>query len=357
MLLVPTREAATSQAERILRRRITDRRDLELRGLSQLAALAARDEEADSDRAIAEAERRLEQADEAFSRFDYQGATTQLGEALELLRPSAATASGRRRLASVHLTLAMVLLVYGEREAALEELRTCTHLDERCAPDPARHPPELIALHAELRASTGEATGALRITTDPPGARARLDGGRARPTPASWSELRIGRHYLILERDGYLPEVHVVSVSASEPTERSFALTLGPPEMRASAALRALEGRGVAAEARWRAQAATLAAADVLLVLSLAEGSLALGAFDARGAPLADPLRATGDDAAGALDWLERTLPRPSVPWYGQWWFWTPVALGLSVVFGAVVFYLVRTPPVRLVGGMVHDDF
>ncbi len=251
----------------------------------------------------------------------------------------------------------MVLLVYGEREAALEELRTCTHLDERCAPDPARHPPELIALHAELRASTGEATGALRITTDPPGARARLDGGRARPTPASWSELRIGRHYLILERDGYLPEVHVVSVSASEPTERSFALTLGPPEMRASAALRALEGRGVEAEARWRAQAATLAAADVLLVLSLAEGSLALGAFDARGAPLADPLRATGDDAAGALDWLERTLPRPSVPWYGQWWFWTPVALGLSVVFGAVVFYLVRTPPVRLVGGMVHDDF
>ncbi len=93
MLLVPTREAATSQAERILRRRITDRHDLELRGLSQLAALAARDEEADSDRAIAEAERRLEQADEAFSRFDYQGATTQLGEALELLRPSAAPAS------------------------------------------------------------------------------------------------------------------------------------------------------------------------------------------------------------------------------------------------------------------------
>lgn len=31
--------------------------------------------------------------------------------------------------------------------------------------------------------------------------------------------------------------------------------------------------------------------------------------------------------------------------------------LGLSIAFGAVVFFLVRTPPVRLIGGTVHDDF
>lgn len=356
ILLVPTGRAATSDAERLLRRRITDRRDLEPRGLSQLAALAAQEDEESSDRAIAEAERRLEQADDAFSRFDYQGATTQLGEALELLRPTAVSESGRRRLAAVHLTLAMVLLVHGEREAALEEVRTCLHLDPRCAPDSARHPPELAALHEEVRAGAGSASGELRVTTDPPRARARLDGQRARPTPAAWSELSPGRHYLTLERDGYLPEVHVISVAPSAATERRFALTLGPPEQRASAALRALERSGVDAEPRWRAQAATLAAADVLLVLSLAEGALALGAFDARGQPLADPLRAGRDDPGAALQWLEQTLPRPSVPWFGQWWFWTPVALGLSVAFGAVVFFLVRTPPVRLVGGSVHDD-
>ncbi|MCZ7681845.1 MAG: PEGA domain-containing protein [Sandaracinaceae bacterium] len=288
MLLVPTGRAATSDSERLLRRRIADRRDLEARGLSQLAALAAQDDEDGSDRRIADAERRLEQADEAFSRFDYQGATTQLGEALELLRPTAVSESGRRRLAAVHLTLAMVLLVHGEREAALEEVRTCLHLDARCAPDSARHPPELAALHEEVRAGAGSASGELRVTTDPPRARARLDGQRARPTPASWSELSPGRHYLTLERDGYLPEVHVINVAPSAATERRFALTLGPPEQRASAALRALERSGVDAEPRWRAQAATLAAADVLLVLSLAEGALALGAFDARGQPSPD---------------------------------------------------------------------
>ncbi|HEY8428440.1 MAG TPA: hypothetical protein VIL20_08710, partial [Sandaracinaceae bacterium] len=84
-------------------------------------------------------------------------------------------------------------------------------------------------------------------------------------------------------------------------------------------------------------------------------GALALGAFDARGEPLVDPLRRRSDDPAAALGWLEGVLPRPSVPWFGQWWFWTPVALGLSIAFGAAVFYLVRTPPVRLIGGTVHD--
>jgi hypothetical protein len=358
VLFVPVGEGGTSASERALRRRIDERGDLEMVSVSRLATLAAggpsgTEAESDAEGRIEQAERRIEQAEDAFSRFDYQGATTQLGEALALLRPLATTESGRRRLASVHLTLAMVLLVHGEREAAVEEVRTCVHLDARCAPDAARHPPELVQLTEEVRADAGPANGVLRVITDPPDARARIDGGGPQPTPAEWSELRPGRHYLTLERDGFVPEVHVVTVSEGERMERAFRLTLGATEERASAAVRQLEGRGVEAEPLWRAQAATLAAADLMVVLSVRSGGLSLAAFDARGAPIGDALTRPGDEPGAAVGWLEQTLPGPTVPWFGQWWFWTPVALGLSVAFGALVWAIVRTPPVQLIGGEV----
>jgi hypothetical protein len=355
VLLVPVGEGtAGSEVETSLRDRIAERGDLEARDLSRLAALAAEETEDESDEEEL-AQRRLEQAQDAFSRFDYQGATTELGEALELLRAQARTPSGRRRLAGVHLELAMVLLVHGEREAALEEVRTCMHLDERCAPDPARHPPELAALQERVRAAEDTPRAELSVSTDPAGGTAALDGGEPQNTPASFPELPPGRHYLMLERDGYLPEVHVVNVAPGQTTERHFPLTLGPPPMRAQAVLRELERRGIEAEPRWRAQAASLGAADVLMILSLANGT-ALATFDARGEPLADPFRADGADREGALSYLDQVMPEPSVPWFGQWWFWTPLALGLSIGFGALVYALVRTPDVRLIGGGTLRD-
>jgi hypothetical protein len=356
VLFVPTGEhTAGSAAERTVREHLDERDDLELRSLSRLAALASQDEEVDDTAREEEAQRRLEQADDAFSRFDYQAATTQLGQALEILRPLATLASGRRRLAAIHLQLAMVLLVHGERDAALAEIATCTYLDPRCAPDPANHPPELVALFQDLSAEVPR--GSLAVATDPPGARASLDGTDGGATPARFEELRPGHHYLTLTRDGFREEVHVVSIAAGSTTERSFSLTLGAPEERAAATMRELEARGVDAEPRWRAEAASLAAADVLVVLSLDASSLALGAFDARGERIGEVLTLPPDRAGDAASHLDTLMPPPSVPWFGQWYFWTPIALALAAGFGVAVWAVARTPPVRLSGGMVHDGW
>ncbi|MCB9597560.1 MAG: PEGA domain-containing protein [Sandaracinaceae bacterium] len=347
--------AEDSNAQRTLRARVEEREDLEPASVTRLATLAAEQREASTEEAEVEASRRLADAEEAFSRFDYTGATTQLNEALELLRPLARSASGRARLASTHLTLGNVLLVHGEREAALEELRTCVHLDPTCAPDPARHPPELVELFREMAAAeSGAAT--LAVSSDPSGATVTVNGQREGQTPITWDGLAPGRHYVTLERDGFLPEVQVVSIAAGEPTERTFALTGGPPPMRAAAALRALRAAGADAEPRWRAEAATLTEADVVVVLGLSSGQLALQAFDGRGAPLGDGLEREGDDGDAAREFLDGVLPPPTVPFYGQWWFWTPVALAVALVLAAATFLVVNVPDVRIHGGLVVPE-
>ncbi|MEZ4337659.1 MAG: PEGA domain-containing protein [Sandaracinaceae bacterium] len=264
-------------------------------------------------------------------------------------------AEGRARLASTHLTLAMVLMVHGEREAAQEEVRTCLHLDAACAPDPARHPPELVELHREVLAEESrEAT--LTVTSEPSGATVTIDGQREGQTPITWEGLPSGRHYVTLERDGFLPDVQVVSIGGGEPAERHFPLSIGPPPMRAAAALRALRSDGADAEARWRAEAAALTEADVLFVLSLSPDRLALAAFDGRGTALGDALEREGDDAEAARGFLDEVLPPPTVPFYGQWWFWTPIALGVAILLAGATFLVVNTPDVRIHGGVLVPE-
>jgi len=114
VLLVTRGDAADeSEAQRALRARIEERDDLEPSTFARLAALATAEREDAGEAAQLEAQRRITQAEDAFSRFDYSGATTQLNEALELLRPLARRATGRAELARTHLTLAMVLHVHG----------------------------------------------------------------------------------------------------------------------------------------------------------------------------------------------------------------------------------------------------
>ncbi|MFK7991913.1 MAG: PEGA domain-containing protein [Sandaracinaceae bacterium] len=326
-----------------------EREDLELRSVGRLATLASEieDEDETADSAAMEAAARMSQAEEAFAQFDYASATTRYREALALLRPTATRATGRERIAAAHLQLALVLLVHGERDNALEELRTCRHVDPTCQPDPARHPPELVALADELQQE--DATATLEVVTDPPGATASLDGGEAFPTPHTWEALGSGRHYLSVRRDGFRPEVHVVATAAGESTARRFALSPGSPAERAGAALRALRDHGPDAEPRWRADAADLSEADVLLVLRRAD-LLALGAFDGRGAALTESIEVADADA-DVRAFLDLAIPPQVVPIYGQWWFWTPIAAGISIAAAIVTFLLVNVPSVQIVGG------
>ena len=346
----------TADTERAIRDRIGERNDLEPANLARIAALASNvdDSSESDDAATIEGQRRLALAEDAFSRFDYAGATTQISEALEVMRPLALRASGRQQIAAVHLQLAHVLLVHGERGAAIEELRTCLHLDPECAPDPARHPPELVALRETAAAANQRDMAALSIETVPPGADVILDGRERATSPHRWGDVPPGRHYVALRRDGFVDEVHVVNVAAGEPTNRRFTMSLGAPSARASAALRALQERGPRAEQRWRREATRIANADVLLALRSGQGAATIGAFDARGEPLGDESEASG--ANTAVQFLDNVLPPPSVPFYSEWWFWLPVGLGVAGLVGLVTFVIFNVPDIRLVGGTITRE-
>ena len=58
-----------------------------------------------------------------------------------------------------------------------------------------------------------------------------------------------------------------------------------------------------------------------------------------------------------ARGYLDRVLPPPTVPFYGQWWFWTPLAAGVSLVLAVGAYLWARTDDVRLIGGSVTRDF
>lgn len=349
VLVIPAADAS-GDADEALRAAVTSRADLTLTGMYRLAELASQTPEADED-VEAAARTHLEEAEEAFSRFDYERATAQLDEARARLSGRIEMASGRERLADVHMRLALVRLVHGEREAALGELRACVHLFEECAPDPAVHPPELAALFEEVRAERAPG-GALRIETEPPGAIARLDGRVSAQTPAAWSGIAHGRRYVSITRDGYEPEVVEVPITSGAESMRRVTLRPGATSVRAAAALRQLSAHGLSAEVEWRATAARLGAADALLVL---EGSarVSIAAYDPRGELLGRELR---DVAGGRVQigrWLRGVLPEPRAAWYQQWRFWVPVSILLATTLATGVYLGVRTRDVRLEGGDV----
>ncbi len=344
--------AEGSAPEVALRDEVIRRDDLTLQGLTRLAALAAQAQETTEDDPELEAQRHRDRATEAFSRFDYGGATTQLREALSVLRPQAVRASGRQRLASIHQQLALVLFVHGELGASVEEIRACIHLDPDCEPDPAVHPPELVALHEEVRGTIDDLdTGSLHIETTPPGARAALDGRQPGETPFEWDGVPPGRHYITLERDGYLNTVEIVEAIAGEITSREVTMTLAPRANRTAAALRQLETHGQDAEQMWRETAIDVADADILVMLESRDDLQRLAAFDDHGVPIERRVEGEQIDEDQATRWLGEVLPRPRGPWYGQWWFWTPVSLTLTGVIALGIYLIFRTPEVDLVGG------
>ncbi len=321
-----------------IRSAIVDRDNLVLEDVSRLASVAS-ERDADREDLEARAQPHLERSSEAFSRFDYAAATSELNEALSVMRPSARDPQGRRRLAELHMRLALVLLVHEERDAALEEIRTCLHLSAACAPDPALHPPELVALHAEAQSTAG--TGAIRIETDPAGASVSISGSDALITPAEWNELPTGRHYVTIERDGFRPAVEIVPVTPGGSATRTVSLTLGDEGVRAAAALRALQTDGSDTDPRWRVEALALGEADALLVV----GNEGPRAFDGRG----ETIEVEGERLGERF--VDAAFPRREARFYEKWWFWTPISLAVAVALSAVVFALVRTPEVQLVGG------
>jgi predicted Ser/Thr protein kinase len=90
------------------------------------------------------------------------------------------------------------------------------------APAPAAAKPE-----AEPAAAAPAKAGSVRLTSTPPGAAVQLDG-RSEPawiTPVTIGDLKPGVHTVILSRDGYLPQSHVVRIAAGR--KANLALSLG----------------------------------------------------------------------------------------------------------------------------------
>jgi hypothetical protein len=351
LLITVGAKKVVPQTESRMQDILSERDDLAVQGLGSIASLAASasDPGTAGDRSL-EARRRLEQGREAFSRFEYAGATAHFKEALRLLRPLAVQPAGRERLAAIHLELAKVLLVHGERGAAIDQILTCLHLDPAWSPDPGRFPPELRALHAKLSKAGARPKGELRIESVPEGASVQLDGRQQASTPVEWQGVSAGPHYIIVTRDGFRTHVGTVTVTPEQKTSRKVQLTPGTAAERAAAALRQLSRLGGRAERRWRATATDLSRSNALVVAE-ARGDVRLSAFDTRGAELGSRVLTHDALPREGGHWLDRCLPPPDSPWYGKWWFWTPLAAAAAGAVALGVYFGTRTPDVTLVGG------
>jgi PEGA domain-containing protein len=351
--VVAVGDAGGSPAVGAIVERLRARDDLALTDGAVLGYLAARAASpAPGDSVELQAEESIRRARQSAAHFDYAGATAHLRRALDLLRPKVTEAAGRAWMAAVHLELGRVLLVHGEREAAQDEIRACLHLDRGCSPDPAFNPPELVALYQDVKKRRLTDTAILRIASDPPSARAELDGTVSGTTAVEWKGLEPGLHYLVVSAFGFVQSIDAVLLAPGSKVERLVPLTPGPPEERARVALHELERLGDKADARWRAEAAKLVRTDLLVFAQdTSGGKVSLFAFDVRGELRWHGGTVARDDRGAARAWLEQLVPEPEPPWFGRWWFWALIAAVVAGSAAGVAWLETRPVQLSLKGG------
>ncbi len=115
---------------------------------------------------------------------------------------------------------------------------------------------------AELNDIIANPRGTIVIVTDPDGATVHLDGGTSETTPATFSDVPVGKHTVTIEKPGYEPFTQLVTLTEARErlTPETISLrAIPPPEVKPTPVVKALTQEEKIAEAR--AQVLRIAAA------------------------------------------------------------------------------------------------
>lgn len=205
--------------------------------------------------------------------------------------------------------------------------------------------------------------GSIELVTQPPGARAYVDGRFVGATPTVAFGLTVGRHYATFKKAGHVKGGLVVSVDPGR--QRSFSA-----ELKQSQKFLILQESLKGATAALGQEQANSAMTDLRVVLFLDQvvfakvertaGGLQLNAYlyDLRSKLRLNHARMTFDpNKPDSIDELARLVyvnvpydgripapPEPPPPppvtrraFYAKWWFWTAIAAGAAAVATTIV--------------------
>lgn len=143
----------------------------------------------------------IETARRSYRDLDFEGSLASVAEAIERLTPEARDESDIDRLHQLHLLSAMNELALGRADAARVAIGDALALRPETQLDEGRFPPDVRALHEEIRATLG-ARGEIEVDTVPEGARLLLDGRFVGNGPLGVEASR-GHHHLRCESLGF----------------------------------------------------------------------------------------------------------------------------------------------------------
>lgn len=150
----------------------------------------------------------------ALARADYAAARADLLEAQRLAEHAAEElnreAERARQVLDTCLFMTRTLLETGDAAEALRQVRMCRVLVPELAPQEHFHPPEVHEILARVDAEPH--TGTLRITSNPSGCIARLNGIAQQETPLDIEGLGRGSYRLQVECDERRGRVHRVEI-------------------------------------------------------------------------------------------------------------------------------------------------
>jgi hypothetical protein len=165
--------------------------------------------------ASAEAQLALSSGRDAYQRFKFDAAATQLQNAVAAVEQRGIPPADLGTLSGALIDLAITKMAVGDAGAASQACASLVTYRPQLKLDPVHVPPNVIALCDAIRA--GQRRGTVRFEIDPPNARLFLDGVTA--TAGSPLSVVASRHYvLILAPDGR-SVVKTVDVAASGETQ------------------------------------------------------------------------------------------------------------------------------------------
>lgn len=251
---------------------------------------------------LARGRQRIGKAREAYASFDYERALTALDAVDEVILDREPSPPLVELLAERHLLAGLIHEGRKHPSQARESFRLVHHLDPaRISLDAGEYRPQAVALYEEAVRGAGQ--GALRVVTDPPGARIWIDGKLAGESPLDIADISLGRHWVVATDGGREPRGQIVDVIVERRRTLRLELERRKSSTRVVEVRRNLLGARSGDEVRAAAaQIAGAAEVDALILVRVQAGRVQGAVYDTASGELGPWMSINSPRLATALE-------------------------------------------------------
>ncbi|HUS63545.1 MAG TPA: PEGA domain-containing protein [Kofleriaceae bacterium] len=307
------------------------------------------------------ARERLSGAKDAFAGFEYERALTELDGVDEVLLDIEPSTPVIEVLIERYLLAGVIQEGRKRPKEARESFRVVHHLDPgREKLDAGEYRPQVVRLYAE--AVRGGASGSLRVSSAPAGARVWIDGRLVGESPVDAVDIGPGGHWVVATAGGHEPKGTLLTADAGKRRSVSLDLAPRPAPARVTELRRTLTATRSSDEIEaGAAQLAGAAEVDALVLVRERRGRVESAVYDSATGELgawfavssrrlasqidagAGAAAAAGGGGGGADLTVRGRDERDDRAWYATTWGTSLLIAGGVVVVGAVVLAVVAS--------------